>query len=86
MTDIDFKTPSDKEWLIQFANALDAAERIHPNVIQMSDELARQAADRLRAIHSDAYENEAIIMSTEEFEAIYNDDVFEAMELQEKLG
>ena len=35
---------------------------------------------------ADAYENEAIIMSTEELKAIYDDDVFEAMELQEKLG
>lgn len=50
MTDIDFKTPSDREWFIQIADALDVAERIYPNVIQMSDELARQIADRLRAI------------------------------------
>ena len=33
---------------------------------------------------ADAYENEAIIMSTGELEAIYDDDVFEAMELQNR--
>ena len=46
MTDIDFKTPGDREWFIQIADALDVAERIYPNMIQMSDELARQIADR----------------------------------------
>jgi len=50
VTGIDFATPNDKEWLVQIADALDAAKRIHPNVIQMSDELARQIADGLRKI------------------------------------
>jgi len=50
MSDIDFATPNDREWLIQIADALDAAERIHPNIIQMSDELARQLAAGLRRI------------------------------------
>ena len=50
MTDIDFATPNDREWLIQIADALDAAERIHPNIIRVSDELAQQIADGLRRI------------------------------------
>ena len=50
MTDVDFKTPDDKKWLLLVADALDDAPHLPNRCVVMSIEFAQHTATRLRAI------------------------------------